>query len=159
MGGIGVKNDGLSVNLENCNVYGTHSGIQTRGHALIDGGEFCSFGHGGVYATSHTSDFNSEIRIKNAKLYCSPVLNGYKNDVDGNDSALYIGGKDNIKVYVDNCIISAEIQPIVVKDTTSEGNNHLYISNSLMNNTLNNINGYKTGGGIYGCGIRIRHNY
>lgn len=155
--GIYSEND---LSIINSSVYGTHSGITLKGgNTYIDGGDYYGYSHGGVYASKGIT------KIYNANLYDVPLNEGYVDDgVAGtNHAGLYIGNGENISVFVDNCNIIGEIQPIVVRNSSLENNNHLYISNSKTNldclekytpiignyGELSNIVA-----GIYGGGIR-----
>lgn len=146
--------------IKNSYVYGTHSGITVKGEKLyVDGGTYESYSHGGIYICKGIN------QIYNAILKECPLNEGYIDDgrAGTNHAGLYIGGGSNINTYIDNCVIKGEIQPIVVKDGSSEINNNLYISNSKINldciekytpiignyNEMSNIIV-----GIYGGGIR-----
>lgn len=129
----GVVNDG-EMTFTDCYVIGTHSGISNNGSIRIDGGTYESYGHGGIYF----SGSNTTSYVKNATIQWSKMPDGYYDDgiAGTNKAGMYIGGgstKRNIVVYADNCVFDAPSQSIVVRGTSGEKNNILYISNSVIN--------------------------
>lgn len=126
---IGVTNYGTAV-LKNCEVFGTHSGMQTAGVVWVDGGVYESYGHGGIYFSGESTVGY----VKNAELKEGTMPVDYLQTAGGNKAAFYIGGNNgnNIKVYMDNCSISSGSQGIILRGTSNESNNSLYISNSTI---------------------------
>lgn len=128
---IGVVNFG-SLTMNNCNVSGTHSGIQSKGELYVNGGTYEGFGHGGFYFTGN--DIVSY--VENATIKDCDMPSGYTQNAGDNKAGLYIGGgngNDNIVVYMNNCSVIGEEQPIILRGTSGEQNNTLYISNSTIN--------------------------
>lgn len=123
----GVRNEGV-MTLKNCYVNGTHSGISNSGELYIDGGEYLGYSHGGIYF----SNANKTAYVKNATIGDSELPEGYFADsVAGTNAAgMYVGGADNITIYMDNCKLDAKFYPLVMK-TGCAGNN-FYISNSQL---------------------------
>ena len=121
----GIVNYG-TLTLNNCNITGIRCGIQSNGTLYVDGGTYKSQGHGGIYFCGT----NTTSYVKNATII--------NTGTSSNKGAFYIGGssgKHNITVNMDNCDIYGEI---VLRGTSSEQNNSLYISNSKINLDTNN---------------------
>ena len=125
----GISNDG-TMTLKNCYVYGTHSGIRSVGTLYIDGGIYEGYGHGGIYfAGTDTTSY-----VKNATITYADMKNGYDDGIAGtNNAGLYIGGANNVVVYMDSCKLSGPMYPMVLRSSGGESNNALYISNSNIN--------------------------
>lgn len=131
---VGCNNYGtLAVN--NCDIYGVHSGINSFGSLSVDAGTYRGYGHGGIYC----SGANKTYRITNATILQAEMPVGYKDlGVGCMQGGVYIGGgenMDNIKVFIDNCLIKADKNPIVLRGTSGEKNNSLYISNTALDVT------------------------
>lgn len=128
---IGCNNDGTLV-INNCNIYGVHSGIDSHGDLFVDAGIYRGYGHGGIYC----SGANRTYRIANATILQAEMPIGYTDiGVGCMMGGIYIGGgenKDNINVFIDNCVIKAAKNPIVLRGTNGEKNNSLYISNTVL---------------------------
>ena len=130
----GVYNTSTAtLEINNCYVLGTLVGLQNNGTLYVDGGTFESYGHGGIYFTGT----GTTAYVRNATL--NDVLtmpDGYTGTSQHNGGGFYIGGAegaDNISVYMDNCDIYGSNYPIVLRGSTGEQNNTLYISNSRIN--------------------------
>jgi len=130
----GVENMG-KLTINNSYIMGTHSGIENYGTLYIDGGTYEGYGHGGIYfAGSGTTAF-----VKNAIIQECDMPDGYTATAGNNHSGLYIGGaagNDNIKVYMDNNKIYGKSRSVVLRGSSGEKNNTLYISNSYINNNI-----------------------
>lgn len=124
----GINNEG-TMTLKNCKVYGAHSGIRSTGTLYIDGGTYEGYGHGGIYfAGADTTSY-----VKNAYLGICEMRNGYDDGIAGNNKAgFYIGGASNITVYMDNCELWGTFYPLVMRISSAENNNSLYISNTTL---------------------------
>lgn len=122
----GLYNFGI-IKLKDCNVLGTHSGMTTRGVAYVDGGIFGGYSHGGIYF----SGGQTESYVKNASIKQIPMFEGFYDDgiAGTNQAGMYVGGANNIIVYMDNCEFTGNYYPFVMKKSCS--NNKLYISNSV----------------------------
>lgn len=119
------------VELRNCSLFGTHSGMQTQGTLKINGGVFESIGHGGIYFSGQ----NAVSYVKNATIRQCDMPEGFEKTIGSNRAGFYIGGgegDDGNTVYMDNCVIVAEHQPIVLRGSSNEKKNTLYISNSQI---------------------------
>lgn len=117
-----------SLVVNDCYVYGMHSGITAKCELTVNGGTYDGYSHGGIYFAAE----NKIARIYNAKLNDAALLDGYSDDgrAGTNHAGMYIGGARNMNVYMDNCEIYGYSQPIVMKDNAAS---YLYISNSKMN--------------------------
>ncbi len=126
-GSMGISNNG-TMTLKNCNVYGTHSGIRSTGTLYIDGGTYEAYGHGGIYfGGAGTTSY-----VKNATVRYCEMADGYIADsVAGtNQAGFYIGGANNVTVYMDNCELYGPYYPAVLRSGGGESNNTLYLSNT-----------------------------
>ena len=131
---IGVNNaSGATVTLNDCYVYGTHSGVQNYGDIYVDGGLFESYGHGGIYFSGNESN---EAYIKNAELRDCDWKGTYNTNISSrNGSGFYIGGgpdQHNITVYMNNCYLWGEKWAGTLRGSSGETNISLYISNSRI---------------------------
>lgn len=133
---VGIINNG-TLNFNSGKVFGTHSGISTResSKTYVNGGEFTSCGHGGFYF----SNIDGEAYIENATISCVDYTGKYDIDktADWQLAGFYIGGSanaNNISVYMNNCNISGGNKAFVLRGTSGEQNNKLYISNSTIGN-------------------------
>ena len=109
--------------------------MMARNSITVNGGIYEGYGHGGIYFTvpNSTSYINTSY-IKDAIIREGKMPDGYVTDeVSANYAGMYIGGNDNITVYMDNCSIYGGKSPIVLRGTDGEQNNSLYISNSIIN--------------------------
>lgn len=129
-----------STTFKNCYIYGAHSGATIKGDLYIDEGIYNGYSHGGFYL----SNTGKTTRILNATIQECNLADGYIDDgiAGSNNAGIYIGGASNVSIYVDNCNFYGTKQPIVLRGSSGESNNTLYISNSRIN--LNYLN----------CGIR-----
>ena len=129
--GVGCYNNG-TITLTNCNVSGIHSGVDSCGSLMVDGGTYSGFGHGGIYfaGSNHTS------YVVNATLQEIAMPNGYvSHGPNSTHGGCYIGGgnkNDNLIVYMNNCKILATKHAIVLRGTSNEKNNQVYISNTTI---------------------------
>lgn len=112
-------------------IYGAHSGATIRGKLYVNGGTYSGYSHGGLYI----SNGGRECRILNATITECDLAAGYIDDgVAGtNHAGIYIGGSSYMAVYVDNCDFYGLQQPIVLRGSSGEAHNILYISNSRIN--------------------------
>jgi hypothetical protein len=133
----GIQNYG-SLTINDCNVMGTHSGMQNNGTLYVNGGTYESYGHGGIYFGTGTAT----AYVRNATLKDMLTMpDGYEATSSHNGAAFYIGGSaeaDNIKVYMDNCDLYGSGNQGTMRGGSGEENNSLYISNSRL---------HKLGGG------------
>ena len=133
-GGFAAVSQGISTAdtsstvLYNCNVMGTHSGVQSKGTLIVDGGIYEGVGYGGIcFFGAETTSY-----VQNAILRECEMPEGYESNCEHEDEGFRIGGNVgiNVTVYMDNCDIYGSKQPIVLKGGQ---NNKLYISNSKVN--------------------------
>ena len=129
----GINNAGkLTVN--NCYVWGSHSGLTNSGELIVNGGTYESPGHGGMY-------FGNLIKpayIRDAVLRHTAVPENATSSIDNNKGGFYIGGgsdRNGVVVYMDNCEIYGEIHAFTLRGTSGEHDNTLYISNSRLTST------------------------
>lgn len=120
--------------LTNCNIAGIHSGVNSLGTVEIDGGTYSGFGHGGVYF----SGASSTAYAQNASFLEIPMPEGYQTyGPQSTHAGFYIGGgekQDNIVVYMDNCYVESTGHAFVLRGSSGEQNNSLYISNTTIKN-------------------------
>lgn len=123
--------------LYNCYVYGTHSGVTSKGDITVIGGTYEGYSHGGLYISSGVNGVKKTAYIYDATVKECALHEGYIDDgVAGtNYAGMYIGGASNTTIYVDNCNLSAAAQVIVLRGTSAERNNTLYISRTHINHT------------------------
>ena len=118
-----------SVTLNNCYVYGNHSGVGVINAPLtINGGRYEGYGHGGVYSNSGAGNITYIADAELIGLIYMPE--GYEADeiVGNNYAGIYLGGTDTV-TYMDNCYVYGAMQPIVLRDTREI----LYVSNTTTN--------------------------
>ena len=128
----GIYSDG-PLTLNNCYAYGAHSAVHVSDTTVINGGTYESPGHGGIYVFCT----NKTVHIRNATVRYCDIKAGDTYIEGAIGPGMYIGGgsgKDYITVYMDNCVISSkEGEPqIVLRGTSDEHDNNLYISNSTL---------------------------
>lgn len=127
---VGVSNRG-TMTLTDCDVAGGHAGLLNYGTVTVDGGTYQGFGAGGFYLRGDSS----VARIKNATIKQGTIPSGYTVSAPGNEAGMFIGGggsQKNISVYMDNCSIYSNGNQIVLRGSSGEQNNKLYISNSSL---------------------------
>jgi hypothetical protein len=147
---IGIYNAGLLF-VENCKVYGTHSGIQCSAgsQTWIDGGLYEGVGHGALYL----AHLGGEFYAQNADFKTANYRGQYKQQYEYASvyryAAVYIGGSEdasNIKAYFDNCVIDGGgpcpvpsddgddlgAEPIRFRGSIGEKDNAIYISNCTL---------------------------
>lgn len=150
----GIINSGR-LTIKNCNVYGTHTGMQCNESSItkINGGLFEGPGHGGIYIANGTG---GQFYAENCTVKNSPYRGKYKDKFFYGNSqymvaAVYIGGGNGIKAYFDNCIMDGGgperipdynldgtlkgyigAEPIRFRQSSGEQNNSAYISNCTL---------------------------
>ena len=128
---VGCYNSG-TLTLTNCNVSGIHSGVDSCGSLIVDGGTYSGFGHGGIYF----SGSNQTSYVVNATLQEMAMPNGYvSHGLNSTHGGCYIGGgnkHNNLIVYMNNCKILATKHAIVLRGTSNENNNQMYVSNTII---------------------------
>jgi hypothetical protein len=131
----GVWNLG-TISLLNCNVYGTHTGLQCAELSItkVNGGLYEGPGHGGIYVACDGGQFYAE----NATIRNATYRGKYKSQYwYGNGmyvvAAVYVGCGHGIKAYFDNCVIDGERnEPIAFRVSEQEGENSAYVSNCTI---------------------------
>ena len=120
---------------ENCDIFGTHSGVTARNNTYVKGGHYKSNGHGGFYFGSPNCDYY----INDATIENVPYNGSYTDLMPANSrlGAFYIGGGSNqndITAYLDNCEIKggAANHLFVLRGTDNEQNNTINISNCTV---------------------------
>ena len=131
---VGIQNsESGTLELYDCYIRGVHSGISSHGTIYINGGIYEGYGHGGIYV----SCVGKTAYLENATFRQCDMPAGYTDYGAGsNESGMYIGGssgRDNITVYMNNCKVESVRQTIVLRGTSGEQNNSLYISNTTLN--------------------------
>jgi hypothetical protein len=125
---IGCRSFG-TLRIENSYVYGVHSGIDSSGDTFINGGTYEGFGHGGIYCSGHGATYY----IYNCTIQTADMPEGYEQmRTNRTENGMYIGGgkgNDNMIVCMDGCNVSGIKYDVVLRGTSSEKNNKLYVSN------------------------------
>lgn len=125
--------------IDNCVVYGTHSGIQNKGNLYVNGGTYTGFCHGGIYFAQGSSGV---VCINDATFRAGNYegefdYSGKTADIYG---AFYVGGSSDGVVNMDNCTIDGTdcTQGVfVMRSGSGETNNTVNISNSdIVNGTI-----------------------
>ena len=149
--GDGNKNVSTGINsfgtlyVNDCDIFGTHSGVNVKGPTYINKGVYKGSGHGGIYF----SNSNAEAYVENATIGIVSYQGLFKEEYDTTfygASAIYIGGdsRQNIKVYINNCQLinrypttgsDGRGYAIVLRGSGSEANNTVYLSNTKINAT------------------------
>lgn len=128
---VGCYNNG-TLALTNCNVSGIHSGVDSCGSLIVNGGTYSGFGHGGIYFAGS----NQTSYVVNATLQEIVMPDGYtSHGPNSTHGGCYIGGgnkNDNLIVYMNNCKILATKHAIVLRGTSHEKNNQVYVSNTTI---------------------------
>ena len=137
---VGILNKG-NLTLENCSVYGTHTGMQLypNSQTSVTGGIFEGVCHGGIYFSNQ----NGGALVQDAKISNARYRGSFKTSFAYGDSqyyaaGLYVGNADdetvsNTAVYLDNCEISGSTgNAIVLRGTGGEQNNAIYMSNCTV---------------------------
>ena len=128
---IGIDNSGV-ININNCNIYGNHSGISSKGELCIDGGIYEGFSHGGIYF----ANTSKEARVKNATI-ANVDYKGKSDIFSATDkfASFYLGGGEginNVVVYMDNCKLIGAKYGFVLRGTNGETGHKLYVSNTTL---------------------------
>lgn len=128
----GIENTG-SLTLNNCYIFGTHSGLSNKGILYVNGGTYEGYGHGGIYFSGE----NTASYVRNAIVRDCDMPNGYTATANRNGAGFYIGGyatANNNNIYMDNCDVygNSKGQIIVLRGSSGEQNNSLYMSNSTI---------------------------
>ena len=120
--------------------FGTYCGADIRRSTYVTGGRFTSCGHGGFYFSSG-GDLPSEVYINDATLG-GVIYEGEFNSSEMNLSPMgsfYIGGTqggggNNNRIYMNNCTLltANEEYSGVLRNTSGEKDNTLYISNTII---------------------------
>jgi hypothetical protein len=154
----GIFNVG-TVTINDCHVMGTHSGMQNNGTMFVNGGTYESYGHGGIYF----SGTGTTAYVRNAMLKDMLTMpEGYEGTSRHNGAAFYIGGaagNDNITVYMDNCDLYGSANQGVLRGTSGEKNNSLYISNSRLHDLDGNDIHLRLDGGNHTIYIGTGNNF
>lgn len=142
----GINSQGGSVRAINCYVAGTHSGMTVKGSLYAEGCVFESYSHGGIYVSTG----GKNAYLSNCIIQQCEMFDGYIADTIAgtNNAGVYIGGASNMNIYVDNCKFYGIQQPIVLRSSSGESNNRLYISNSYINLNYKNY-GIRNDGSNY----------
>lgn len=129
---MGCYSDGFLI-LTNCNISGIHSGVNSCGDLIVNGGIYSGYGHGGIYFTG----INNTSYVSNAIINEIDMPDGYVTyGPISTNAGCYIGGgerNDNLSVFMDGCTINATKHAMVLRGTSDEKNNSLYVSNTIIN--------------------------
>lgn len=133
-----------TLELYDCYVWGTHSGVTAKGSVYVEGGTYEGYGHGSFYlAGSNTTSY-----FYNCELNWAPMREGTVADVVAgtNGAGFYIGnGADNVVAYFDNCDFNMNegngelykgnpvpFYGIVLRTAGGESDNKVYLSNCYV---------------------------
>ena len=145
---IGIIGHSSQIYISNCVVRGIHSGAQVGGDSYIEDSYFESTGHGGIYFVQNRQKNDLGVplpvtsHLNNCTLAWSEPSGIFKDDLldenfsGSNDSAFYIGGSENatnIFVYMNNCKIIGKRYSGVLRGSSNEYDNSLYVSNTEFN--------------------------
>ena len=109
-------------------VWGSHSGVTAKGDVYVDGGTYEGYGHGGIYFSGN----DSTSYIYNAAINWAEMKEGTYADTGAgtNEAGMYVGSASNMTVTMDNCNIYGTFYGIVLRNSSGENNNKVYVSNS-----------------------------
>lgn len=129
--GLNMLSNNASIRLERCRISGTHSGMVVKGNLTIIESICESYSHGGIYISAP----NKNVFLIDSTFRQCDMPKGYVADniAGTNNAGIYIGGASNVTFYVDNCNFYGKQQPIVLRGSSGESNNMMYISNSRLN--------------------------
>lgn len=116
--------------LDGVTAKGTHAAASLHSTTDIVGGSYSSAGHGVYFSGSNTAH-----RVKGAEM--DDLYVGTHTNTNQNHVGAYIGGNSGstgISVYADNTNISGSNYSWVLRNSSGESDNALYISNSNINN-------------------------
>lgn len=116
--------------LQNCTVKGCHASAELHCSTDIDGGYYSSAGHGVYFSGAATVH-----RVKGAEM--DDLYVGTHTNTNQNHVGAYIGGSSGdtgISVYADDTNVSGSNYSWVLRNSSGESDNALYISNSNINN-------------------------
>lgn len=128
---LGIKNAG-TLELVDCEAYGTHSGLQHNGvYCHINGGLYEGVQHGGIYLAGGDADSPKTIYIENATISSAPYKGKNKTlyKHEPSSTAMYVSSGSYMSAYLDNCIIRGGHRWIMA---ISYSNNNVYISNCTI---------------------------
>lgn len=147
----GIMSSGLDITVKGCVVRGVHSGMQVGGGCYIENSHFESTGHGGIYFVrsgrkdEDGADIPATYIVKDSDIcWCEPsgIFKGDigREDCSGdNEAAFYVGGSDyasNITVYMVGCTVYGKRYSGVLRGTSNERQNTLYISYTTMDKPM-----------------------
>ena len=124
-----------TLKVNDCYVFGLHSGIQNAGTLYINGGIYEGYGHGGIYFGNN----DTVAYVQDAVLRECAKPEGYVVNASYNRAGCYIGGgstSNRISVYMDNCDITGSQWGFVLRGTSNEKDNKLCISNSRVSGKI-----------------------
>ncbi len=125
----GVLFEGV-MTMRDCYVWGAHSGITAKGALTIHGGVYEGYGHGGIYfAGAGTTSYVYNATVRWAEMREGTVADSVAGT---NGAGFYIGGANNVKVYMDGCSVYATLYGVVLRDSGGEKGNDLFISNTVF---------------------------
>ena len=128
--GVYVSADCTYTLLDGVTAKGTHTAASLYSTTDIVGGSYSSAGHGVYFSGSYTTH-----RVKGAEM--DDLYVGTHTNTNQNHVGAYIGGNSGstgISVYADNTNISGSNYSWVLRNSSGESDNALYISNSNINN-------------------------
>ena len=125
--GVYVSADCTYTLLDGVTAKGTHAAASLYSTTDIVGGSYSSAGHGVYFSGSYTAH-----RVKGAEM--DDLYVGTHTNTNQNHVGAYIGGNSGISVYADNTNVSGSNYSWVLRNSSGESDNALYISNSNINN-------------------------
>ena len=148
---LGISARGMNTIIDSCTVRGIHSALSCAGDAVITNSYFESTGHGGIYFGRNArkdvegNDLPVLYKVSNSTIAWSAPDGVFKEDFQHKDTAgdngasCYIGGSTNatnITVYMDNCKLIGRRYAVVLRGTSNEHDNSLYITNTMADKPM-----------------------
>lgn len=121
--------------LYNCTVWGSHSGVMVLGSVLVDGGTYSGYGHGAFYLGGEgTTGHFYNATFKWATMRKGTVTNSVAGT---NHAAFYIGAASHITAYIDGCKFQSnhtnrKSACIALRTSGTERDNSVYVSNTAF---------------------------
>ena len=135
---VGIRNDG-TIELIDCQVYGIHSGLSTRGNTYVNGGIYEGVNHGGLYLSNYentTDEEPQEAYIENATIAGVNYKGKNKAIFQGSfnpESGLYVSDGCNLSLYLDNCTLKSKGRYLIA---VSYQNNKVYMTNCSIDDSF-----------------------
>ena len=141
---IGILSNSEKTYINNCDIRGVHSGAQLSGFGEVNNSTLKGLGHGGIYFSKNkqSDELPTIFLIKNSTLSWEEPKGVSLQDTSNpaysgtNNAGFYIGGTSgasNIQVYMDSCEVIGNKHSAVLRGSSGEHDNGLYVSNTTFN--------------------------